>query len=106
MGRLHVVLVHPEIHWNTGNAGRTCLAVAAEMHLVQPLGISLDDKHVRRAGLAIWPRVPLRARRPAPLPRPPLLPALPDPSLDPFRADLRLLVELAEGGVRHGDGDG
>src|SRR3569623_232181 len=60
MGRLHVELVHPEIHWNTGNAGRTCLAVDAEMHLVQPLGFSLDDKHVRRAGLDYWPRVRLR----------------------------------------------
>lgn len=60
MGRLHVVLVHPEIHWNTGNAGRTCLAVDAELHLVQPLGFSLDDKHVRRAGLDYWPRVRLR----------------------------------------------
>ena len=60
MGRLHVVLVHPEIHWNTGNAGRTCLAVDAELHLIQPLGFSLDDKHVRRAGLDYWPRVRLR----------------------------------------------
>jgi len=60
MGRLHVVLVHPEIHWNTGNAGRTCLAVDAELHLVAPLGFSLDDKHVRRAGLDYWPRVRLR----------------------------------------------
>ncbi len=61
MGRLHVVLVHPEIHWNTGNAGRTCLAVDAELHLIRPLGFSLDDKHVRRAGLDYWPRVRLRA---------------------------------------------
>lgn len=57
MARLHVVLVAPEIHWNTGNAGRTCLAVDADLHLVQPLGFSLDDKHVRRAGLDYWPRV-------------------------------------------------
>jgi tRNA (cytidine/uridine-2'-O-)-methyltransferase len=54
---LHVVLVHPEIHWNTGNAGRTCLAVGARLHLVEPLGFSLDDKEVRRAGLDYWPRV-------------------------------------------------
>jgi len=54
---LHVVLVEPEIHWNTGNAGRTCLAAGARLHLVQPLGFSLDDKNVRRAGLDYWPRV-------------------------------------------------
>jgi tRNA (cytidine/uridine-2'-O-)-methyltransferase len=54
---LHVVLVAPEIHWNTGNAGRTCLAVGAQLHLVEPLGFSLDDKEVRRAGLDYWPRV-------------------------------------------------
>jgi tRNA (cytidine/uridine-2'-O-)-methyltransferase len=51
------VLVEPEIHWNTGNAGRTCLAVCAQLHLVEPLGFSLDDAHVRRAGLDYWPRV-------------------------------------------------
>ena len=54
---LHVVLVEPEIHWNTGNAGRTCLAVGAQLHLVEPLGFSLDDKEVRRAGLDYWSRV-------------------------------------------------
>jgi tRNA (cytidine/uridine-2'-O-)-methyltransferase len=54
---LHVVLVEPEIHWNTGNAGRTCLAAGAQLHLVGPLGFSLDDKEVRRAGLDYWPRV-------------------------------------------------
>jgi tRNA (cytidine/uridine-2'-O-)-methyltransferase len=56
---LHIVLVAPEIHWNTGNAGRTCLAVGAELHLVEPLGFSLDDREVRRSGLDYWPRVPL-----------------------------------------------
>lgn len=54
-----MVLVHPEIHWNTGNVGRTCLAVAAHLHLVAPLGFSLADAAVRRAGLDYWPRVPL-----------------------------------------------
>jgi tRNA (cytidine/uridine-2'-O-)-methyltransferase len=54
---LHVVLVEPEIHWNTGNAGRTCLAVGAQLHLIRPLGFSLKDKEVRRAGLDYWPRV-------------------------------------------------
>jgi tRNA (cytidine/uridine-2'-O-)-methyltransferase len=54
---LHVVLVEPEIHWNTGNAGRSCLAAGARLHLVGPLGFSLEDKEVRRAGLDYWPRV-------------------------------------------------
>jgi tRNA (cytidine/uridine-2'-O-)-methyltransferase len=57
---LHVVLVEPEIHWNTGNAGRTCLAAGARLHLVEPLGFSLDEREVRRAGLDYWPRVDLR----------------------------------------------
>jgi tRNA (cytidine/uridine-2'-O-)-methyltransferase len=57
MAELHVVLVEPEIHWNTGNAGRTCLAVGAQLHLVEPLGFSLDEAQVRRAGLDYWPRV-------------------------------------------------
>jgi tRNA (cytidine/uridine-2'-O-)-methyltransferase len=57
---LHLVLVEPEIHWNTGNLGRTALAVGAELHLVEPLGFAIDDKHVKRAGLDYWPRVKLR----------------------------------------------
>ena len=60
MRSLHIALVEPEIHWNTGNVGRTSLAVGAELHLVQPLGFSLDDKQIRRAGLDYWPRVRLR----------------------------------------------
>lgn len=56
----HVVLVHPEIHWNTGNAGRTCLAAGATLHLVEPLGFSLDDARVKRAGLDYWEHVDLR----------------------------------------------
>jgi tRNA (cytidine/uridine-2'-O-)-methyltransferase len=55
----HVVLVAPEVHWNTGNIGRTCLGVGARLHLVRPLGFSLEDRHVKRAGLDYWPRVPL-----------------------------------------------
>ena len=54
---IHVALVHPEIAWNIGNAGRTCLAAAAQLHLVRPLGFSLDEREVRRAGLDYWPRV-------------------------------------------------
>ena len=54
---LHVVLVEPEIHWNTGNAGRTCLAAGAQLHLVEPLGFSLDEPPIRRSGLDYWERV-------------------------------------------------
>lgn len=57
---MHVVLVHPEIHWNTGNAGRTCLAIGATLHLIEPLGFSLDEKQVRRAGLDYWEHVSLK----------------------------------------------
>jgi tRNA (cytidine/uridine-2'-O-)-methyltransferase len=57
---IHVVLVHPEIHWNTGNAGRTCLAAGAALHLIEPLGFSLDERQVKRAGLDYWEHVDLR----------------------------------------------
>lgn len=57
---MHVVLVHPEIHWNTGNAGRTCLAVGATLHLIEPLGFSLDERQVKRAGLDYWEHVDLK----------------------------------------------
>jgi tRNA (cytidine/uridine-2'-O-)-methyltransferase len=56
----HVVLVHPEIHWNTGNAGRSCLAAGATLHLIEPLGFSLEDREVKRAGLDYWEHVDLR----------------------------------------------
>jgi tRNA (cytidine/uridine-2'-O-)-methyltransferase len=52
--RLHVVLHQPEIPQNTGNVGRTCLAVEAKLWLVRPLGFRLDDHHLRRAGLDYW----------------------------------------------------
>lgn len=57
---IHVVLVHPEIHWNTGNAGRTCLATGATLHLIEPLGFSLDEREVKRAGLDYWEHVDVR----------------------------------------------
>src|ERR1700758_4544130 len=56
----HVALVHPEIHWNTGNAGRTCLAAGATLHLVEPLGFSLSERQVKRAGLDYWKHVDRR----------------------------------------------
>ncbi|HEX7939236.1 MAG TPA: tRNA (cytidine(34)-2'-O)-methyltransferase [Gemmatimonadaceae bacterium] len=57
---IHVVLFQPEIHWNTGNAGRTCLATGATLHLVKPLGFSLNEKEVKRAGLDYWEHVDVR----------------------------------------------
>ena len=56
---LHVVLVEPEIPPNTGNIGRMCLAVGAHLHLVKPLGYSLDDRELKRAGLDYWKDVTL-----------------------------------------------
>jgi len=55
-----VVFFQPQIHWNTGNMGRTCLGLGARLHLVGPLGFSLDEKQVRRAGLDYWHQVDLR----------------------------------------------
>ena len=52
--------MHPEIHWNTGNAGRTCLAAGATLHLIEPLGFSLDEREVKRAGLDYWEHVDVR----------------------------------------------
>ncbi len=57
---LHVVLLEPEIPPNTGNIGRLCLASGSVLHLVEPLGFSLDDKLLKRAGLDYWPLVQLR----------------------------------------------
>ncbi len=51
---LHVVLVEPEIPYNTGSVGRTCVAVGAKLWLVKPLGFRVDDYHLRRAGLDYW----------------------------------------------------
>lgn len=51
---LNVVLVNPEIPHNTGAAGRLCLATGARLHLVRPLGFSLDDRQVKRVGLDYW----------------------------------------------------
>lgn len=54
--RLNVVLFQPQIPWNTGNAGRTCLAFGAKLHLIQP-NFSLSASRVKRAGLDYWPSV-------------------------------------------------
>jgi tRNA (cytidine/uridine-2'-O-)-methyltransferase len=56
----NVVLVEPEIPPNTGNIGRLCLATGSTLHLVKPLGFSLDDRQLRRAGLDYWDEVPVQ----------------------------------------------
>lgn len=55
----HIVLVEPEIPQNTGNIARTCVAMNCHLHLVGPLGFSIDDKQVRRSGLDYWPHLQL-----------------------------------------------
>jgi tRNA (cytidine/uridine-2'-O-)-methyltransferase len=57
---LHVVLYQPEIPHNTGAVGRLCLATGARLHLVKPLGFSLDDKHLKRTGLDYWKEVDVK----------------------------------------------
>jgi tRNA (cytidine/uridine-2'-O-)-methyltransferase len=56
----HVVLYQPEIPHNTGAVGRLCLATGARLHLIKPLGFSLDDSHLKRAGLDYWREVDVR----------------------------------------------
>ncbi|PYL77533.1 MAG: tRNA (cytidine(34)-2'-O)-methyltransferase [Verrucomicrobia bacterium] len=56
----NIVLVEPEIPPNTGNVGRLCLATRSTLHLIGPLGFSLDDRQLKRAGLDYWEEVELR----------------------------------------------
>ena len=51
---INIVLFEPEIPPNTGNVARTCAATGTRLHLIKPLGFSIDDKHVKRAGLDYW----------------------------------------------------
>jgi len=55
-----IVLYQPEIPPNTGNVARTCAATGTPLHLVEPLGFSIDDRQLKRAGLDYWPLVPLQ----------------------------------------------
>ena len=57
---MNVVLIEPEIHFNTGNVGRTCVGTKTVLHLVGKLGFSLDDKEIRRSGLDYWVKLDLR----------------------------------------------
>src|SRR5205814_10226910 len=56
----NVVLVEPEIPPNTGNVGRLCLATGSTLHLIKPLGFSLEDRQLKRAGLDYWDEVDVR----------------------------------------------
>ena len=54
MPALNIVLVEPEIPQNTGNISRTCAATGAHLHIVEPMGFSIDDRKLKRAGLDYW----------------------------------------------------
>lgn len=54
---LNIVLLEPEIPQNTGNIGRTCVATGTRLHLIEPLGFSISDKAVKRAGMDYWPHL-------------------------------------------------
>lgn len=54
---MNIVLLEPEIPANTGNIGRTCVASGSVLHLIKPLGFSLDEKQLKRAGLDYWPHL-------------------------------------------------
>lgn len=55
--KINIVMVEPEIPQNTGNIARTCAAIGAKLHLIKPLGFSIDDKHLKRAGLDYWDKL-------------------------------------------------
>lgn len=87
---LNIVFVEPEIPPNTGNIARTCAATNTKLHLVQPLGFSIDDKHLKRAGLDYWPYVDLEVHE----------------SLEAFMekyGDQRLWLATTKGGSMYAD---
>ena len=55
--KINIVMVEPEIPQNTGNIARTCAATGTKLHLVKPLGFSIDDKYLKRAGLDYWDKL-------------------------------------------------
>ncbi len=57
MPHIHIVLFEPEIPQNTGNVARTCAATGASLHLIRPLGFTIDDKKLKRAGLDYWDKL-------------------------------------------------
>lgn len=60
---INIVLLEPEIPQNTGNIGRTCKAMGAVLHLIKPLGFSVEDKYLRRAGMDYWKDLDVRYHR-------------------------------------------
>lgn len=87
---IHIVFVEPEIPPNTGNIARTCAATGTVLHLVEPLGFSIDDKSVKRAGLDYWPFVQLEVHK----------------SLDAFMekyGDRQLYLATTKGGQKYTD---
>jgi len=60
---MHVVLLEPEIPPNTGSVARLCAATLTTLHLIEPLGFKIDDKHLKRAGLDYWEFVDLRVHK-------------------------------------------
>ena len=59
LSQLNIVLVEPQIPQNTGNISRTCAVTGARLHLVEPLGFTVTDKHLKRAGLDYWDKLDL-----------------------------------------------
>jgi tRNA (cytidine/uridine-2'-O-)-methyltransferase len=57
---MHIVLVEPEIPQNTGNIARTCALTGSTLHLVKPLGFSVEDRYLKRAGLDYWDKVEVK----------------------------------------------
>ena len=57
MAHIHIVLHEPEIPQNTGNIARTCAATGASLHLIRPMGFTVDDKKLKRAGLDYWDKL-------------------------------------------------
>jgi tRNA (cytidine/uridine-2'-O-)-methyltransferase len=60
MQTVHIVLLEPEIPQNTGNIARTCAATGAVLHLIEPLGFTIDDAKLKRAGLDYWHYLDIR----------------------------------------------
>jgi tRNA (cytidine/uridine-2'-O-)-methyltransferase len=60
---MHVVLFEPEIPPNTGSVARLCAATLTPLHLIEPLGFKIDDKHLKRAGLDYWEFVELHVHK-------------------------------------------
>ena len=84
---MHIVLFEPEIPPNTGNVARLCAAMQVELHLIEPLGFSLEDRYLKRAGLDYWPHVRISAW----------------PCLEAYRAgagkDMRLVASSSRAGA-------